>query len=337
MKHLFLCINIFAILLTSQSSVANESPQAAIQAPLAKQKLLLDIVQTSNGKFIAVGERGHILLSNSGQEWQQVEVPTQATLVAVDFVDDNVGYVVGHDNTILKTQDGGNTWTLQNFDPAAEKPFLDVLFFDANHGITIGAYGQFYRTKDGGVTWVREDHIEVLPEEDVEYLAEVKEEDLELYHEELGSILPHFNRLKLVGDVLYMVGEVGLIARSTDLGLHWQLLEEIYPGSFFDIAAVDDVLVVGGLRGHVFRSEDNGANWSEVETGVTSSINSIEVSSDGSLYVFMNNGNMLASTDKGKSFENHPFTDGKAVINGKAQNDELVLVTEVGVKTVTLK
>ena len=44
---------------------------------------------------------------------------------------------MGHDAAILHTTDGGKTWTLQNFQPELEKPFLDVLFLDNQHGFAM--------------------------------------------------------------------------------------------------------------------------------------------------------------------------------------------------------
>ena len=42
--------------------------------PRASQSLLLDTVQTAAGYF-TVGERGHILVSEDGREWKQVQSP----------------------------------------------------------------------------------------------------------------------------------------------------------------------------------------------------------------------------------------------------------------------
>jgi photosystem II stability/assembly factor-like uncharacterized protein len=75
------------------------------QAPLVAKSLLLDIIHTDS-KFIAVGERGHILLSSDGKQWSQADVPNLSTLTALDFAGNN-GWAVGHDATILKSNDGG--------------------------------------------------------------------------------------------------------------------------------------------------------------------------------------------------------------------------------------
>ena len=128
------------------NSASNPVPLSARAAPLASQSLLLDITKINPSTLVAVGERGHILLSSDGQQWQQASVPVQSTLTAVYFVDETHGWAVGHDATILATIDGGLSWQIQQYLPKVEKPLLDVLFSDKDNGIAIGAYGLFYRT-----------------------------------------------------------------------------------------------------------------------------------------------------------------------------------------------
>jgi photosystem II stability/assembly factor-like uncharacterized protein len=61
---------------------------------------MLDFAE-GDQRAIAVGERGHVLVSESRSDWRQVEgVPTRATLTAVAAVGDHA-WAVGHDGTIL--------------------------------------------------------------------------------------------------------------------------------------------------------------------------------------------------------------------------------------------
>ena len=61
--------------------------------------------------LVAVGERGHVLVSqDGGAAWTQAEVPTRALLTGVHMHDAKLGWAVGHDEVVLRTQDGGATW-----------------------------------------------------------------------------------------------------------------------------------------------------------------------------------------------------------------------------------
>jgi photosystem II stability/assembly factor-like uncharacterized protein len=317
------------------SNLASAQALTARIAPLAAQSLLLDIANVNQSSLVAVGERGHILTSNDGETWLQAQVPSQATLTAVFFIDHLHGWAVGHDATILATTDAGQTWTVQQHFPHVEKPLLDVVFRDQNNGIAIGAYGLFYRTADGGNNWQAEFHDEFLMVEDREYLQELKSQDDEAYRDEQSSILPHFNRVVADGRTLYLVGEIGLIAKSNDFGMSWQPFDEIYPGSFYDITrTLEGNLLVIGLRGHVFRSLKNGTPWQESTTPSKALLNSIVLAGDGRIFLLGNNGTLLESDDDGASFTKRNQKDGKALIAGVWFNEQIVAVSDVGIKII---
>ena len=307
----------------------------AMQAPLASKSLMLDIIKINDNKLVAVGERGHILLSNDAITWRQANVPLRTTLTAVYFVDESHGWAVGHDATILFSSDGGENWEVQQFLHEKEKPLLDVTFKDNLQGIAIGAYGQLYRTNDGGKNWTFEFHGEFLLPEDLEYLDELKQEDEEAYLDEQSSILAHFNSIFKDGRTLYMVGEVGLIAKSSDFAKKWLPFDEIYQGSFNDISRTHQGnLLVVGLRGNVFRSLKNGTPWQHIKTGTQALLNSIVLGDNGSIYVLGNNGVILKSDDDGISFSLNPQADGKSLISGVWFKNQLIIVSEVGIKVI---
>ena len=323
-------------LLISFSVNANTEISSSLKLPLAAQSLLLDITLVNNSKLVAVGERGHILTSSDAISWQQANVPIQSTLTKTFFVNASLGWAIGHDASILQTKDGGDNWKVQQYLPSSEMPLFDVLFKDKYNGIVIGAYGQFYRTIDGGQNWTFEFHQEFLLADDVEYLNELKLEDEEAYLDERASILPHFNRVFQDGRTLYMVGEIGLIAKSNDFGKTWRSFQDVYQGSFFDVTRTEQGnLLIVGLRGNVFRSVNNGATWSNSPTGTTSSLNSIVLGEDSTISLLGNNGTYLVSKDDGKTFTSHAQLDGKPLIAGVWFNGKIIAVSDAGIKTVS--
>ncbi|MCW8834288.1 MAG: YCF48-related protein [Colwellia sp.] len=331
--------SLFLLSLLTQVCVAADSSSLSpsVKAPLASKSLLLDITSIGQEKLIAVGERGHILLSTDGQTWQQASVPVQTTLTSVFFFNEQLGWAVGHDGIILHSQDAGQTWQIQQFKPELEKPLLDIVFKSPLEGVAIGAYGMFFRTIDGGQTWQNEFHDEFLLPDDADYLAELKQEDEEAYLDEASSILPHFNRLVVDGRTLYLVGEIGLIAKSNDFGISWQPFDEIYQGSFFDLARTQKGnLLVVGLRGHVFRSLQNGTPWQQIPTDTTALINDIVLADNNRIFLLANNGTLLESVDDGLNYRIRMQKDGKALIAGVWFKNQLIVVSDVGVKVIAL-
>jgi photosystem II stability/assembly factor-like uncharacterized protein len=321
---------ILSVLFFVESGISQESIQS-YQAPLVAESLLLDISQTDT-KLVAVGERGHILLSSDGKQWSQADVPNLSTLTAIDFVDNN-GWAVGHDATILKSHDGGENWEVQYYAPENERPFLDVLFFNKNQGIAVGAYGVFYRTSNAGKTWAPEMHPEFLNPDDQEYLNEIKEEDEAFYLQEMASILPHLNRLSQKGERTYIAGEAGLLAFSDNYGVSWQKMEINYYGSFFDIVHTEsDRIFAVGLRGSLFEYNSKEKRWNSLKSGTTSSLNSIISIDSTTSLVVGNNGAQVTIGPQQVSFIKSK--NGKSIMNGISKDNVIVTVTDIGIQQI---
>lgn len=328
-KNLTLCA---ALALGTSFAASAEQPTAAMSSHLAKDNLLTDIT-VSGGKLIAVGERGHIVYSTDGVNWQQANVPVSVLLTAVDFVDNKVGFAVGHDATLLKTTDGGENWQIVNHQPEIDKPLLNVSAI-GQQIIAVGAYGLYWHSNDSGQTWSNEFHDELLVEDDRLYLEDLKQFEPEAYDEEKQFMLPHFNDVALVDDQLLMAGEAGFLASSEDKGHTWKLIEADYFGSYFSIADSEEGVQVAGLRGNLFTSSDQGKSWSALPTSVAATINDSFVAGDD-VYHFANSGNLFYSIDGG-AFKVHTFDDGKAVMSGVIKDKTMYLATEAGIKSLAV-
>ncbi|MGY0215918.1 WD40/YVTN/BNR-like repeat-containing protein [Endozoicomonadaceae bacterium StTr2] len=224
---------------------AKPSSELAMPTELASRSLLLDIDRLPDSeRLVAVGERGHIVFSDDhGTTWKQATVPTRQMLTAAVFPTAEVGYAVGHDAVILKTEDGGKSWNKVYSDLELEKPLMDVWFRDADYGIAVGAYGLILRTRDGGKSW--EDLYDAVENED-EF---------------------HYNAIAPLGEGLMIVGEAGTLYRSLDEGESWETLYGEYDGSYFGLISLPgkNQALAHGLRGNVYRTRDGGDNWQQVE------------------------------------------------------------------------
>jgi photosystem II stability/assembly factor-like uncharacterized protein len=253
--------------------------------PRAIESLILDVA-ISGTRRIAVGERGHVLISDDGRSWQQVaDVPTRATLTAVAARGDDA-LAVGHDGVIIRSRDAGRSWQLvhanpysaDDDDPHNGVPLLDVLLLEDGRGFAIGAYALMLRTDDGGETWdeVRLPKPEGAPEEDASDAADddgswLMDADELTIDEEAD---PHLNAIARLDDgTLFVVAERGAGFRSVDGGASWERRTLPYDGSMFGLLAFDSSrLLAFGLRGNALESTDAGLSWTEVDTGTSLSL-----------------------------------------------------------------
>lgn len=302
----------------AEAAAVPVKPRPSEAAPLAARTLLLSIVN-SGKHLIAVGDRGHVLASNDGANWAQVEVPVRATLTDVTFADESHGWAVGHDAVILHTQDAGRSWQLQNFQPELEKPFMDVLFLDTQHGMAVGAYGLFLVTEDGGANWTE---LDAPP---------IREEEL------------HFNDVMRLGNgEIFIVGETGMMGISAD-GQTWERLESPYEGSIYGaLPRGERGALVFGLRGNAFVTDDvRSGQWTQVQTGTVASFFGGTVLPNGDAALVGLAGEVAVVGNDGKvrltKIDAMAGVTGSGTLSGAVPWDGgLLAVGELGVSTVGL-
>lgn len=284
--------------------------------PRAASSLMLDIVDAGD-RAVAVGERGHILVSETRRDgWRQIEnVQTRTNLTAVTAAGGGRVYAVGHDGIVLRSDDGGLTWTRkrvvlfskENPDPRNGAPLLDVLFTDADNGFAVGAYATLIRTSDGGESW---QYVDILnrgsaaapTEEELAKDPDAPALDDDSWNFDSADLAldeetdPHLNGIARTGNGnLFIVAERGAAFRSTDGGATWQRIQLPYQGSMFGvIGGAGDHVLCFGLRGNVFESNDLGTTWEKRETGTELSLMGGAVGADGSAVLVGGNGIVLS-------------------------------------------
>ncbi|WNC70433.1 YCF48-related protein [Thalassotalea psychrophila] len=296
---LFACVGIFCSTLAyAQGDALNET---SVISARAEHSLIMDISKTET-KLIAVGERGHIVIQQSGQKkWSQVQVPVRVTLTSTFFIDDQNGWAVGHDGVVLSTTDGGQQW----------QKLLDG---DTVNKMMIGYAEQLVENILNEIAVANEEEIDELNErlENFQYFVDdsyafgdegASRPFLDVWFNNknegfivgaYGLILRttdagkswtpwteklnnmdgfHLNAINQIGDDLYIAAEAGTLFHSTDKGQTWNSLESPYEGSFFGIVGhQDQTLIAFGLRGNAFISHNKGNQWLKIETGVDSSL-----------------------------------------------------------------
>jgi photosystem II stability/assembly factor-like uncharacterized protein len=302
----------------------------AVKSDMADQSLIF-AVKKFDGRYFAVGHRGHILYSDDGGDtWTQAEVPVRSSILDIHFPTPELGWAAGHEGVILHSSDGGKTWVKQydglrygtegkalyeKFaaeDPndtlfpylvdemdfaisqGADKPIFKIYFLDDKRGYAVGAYGMVLNTLDGGKTWTH--RLETI-------------ENDSFYHVFDFAPLPGEKRFFLAGEAgTFLVADVSGPYEER----HAKKVHSIpWEGSFFtSVDTADGAIVVGGLRGRMFRTADAGQTWTVSEKPPTSSIVDSTRLPDGSLIAVGIAGEVLRSTDNGNNFEKLPIGTG---------------------------
>ncbi len=233
------------VALTIGYTFSPKSPPQAELLATRPDRVQINGLLNLGARVVAVGERGSILLSDDqGVSWQPASVATQrnATLTAVVALDAKRLLTVGHDGWILRSEDAGSSWQEIRYDSDLGEPLLGIWTDGGDSVMAFGSFGKFYQSLDGGQTWAP------------------RQLDIDSAH--LNSMAGGNDGRRM------LVGEQGLVLRTTDSGQHWQPLPAFYSGSLFGIVHLSaNNWVTYGMRGHVFVSHDFGDSWTQIKLG----------------------------------------------------------------------
>lgn len=330
--------------MAQNSTEVLDSP--ALPSSLAQQSLMLDLA-AKDKQLIAVGSRGHILLSaNSGHSWQQAQVPVRSDLTTVFIQNATLAYAAGHDGVILRSTDGGHNWQklldgrdlaalhLNYYRPLAEqqperyaallqeaellatqgadKAWLDIYFLNDQVGFVVGAFNLMLKTEDGGTTWLPWSEYSPNP---------------------MGL---HLHSITQLGQQLWITGEQGLVLKGSLDGKQLEKLEMPYQGTLFGAVAVANSVVLYGLRGHALASEDQGQTWQMLNLGTQANLTGAVVTAEQELYLSSQVGEIWYSKDTGQSFQLVPQTMAVPVMALALSSDSIFMAGWKGVKPVAV-
>lgn len=198
------------------------------------------------------------LSSWSQAEWQTLNASSQSwRFEDLFFVNEEVGWAVDGAGLILKTSNGGQSWTQQMSAPNLYFRSVEFINEDIGFVATLGGSGsnaQLFKTLDGGDTW---NEITNLPQTVVGIC---------------GMSAPDENTIYLTGT--FWTG--AFVMKSEDQGNSWTYtsLGNMANGLVdIDFISADRGLVVGqsaqgtGLRAIILGTEDGGDTWQVRSTG----------------------------------------------------------------------
>lgn len=342
--------------------------QISAKAPTS---MLIDVVN-NNGRLVTVGERGHILFSDSAaRSWTQADVPVSVTLTAVFFASAKKGWAVGHDAVVLHTRDGGRTWQKQ-LDGTKINQLMLARLHQLIH-IKFRALKLAQKKSDKA-----QQHALSMELEDLDFfLSDVEMAvqegptrplmDLWFKNEHEGIVIGsygiilgtadagatwvplldridnpqglHYYGITQCGSALFIAGESGMLFRSDDWGKNWQALTSPYKGSFFGITGSPNgrFVIAFGLGGATFYSHDQGERWSVSYMNSQASVSGGAVLADDSVCLAGVDGTLMRSTDSGRSFTRLSSRFPGAIALTGTDTGDLVVVGLKGIAVVNVE
>jgi len=304
--------------------LVSESRTEWRQVPDVPTRSTLTAVSAVGDAVWAVGHDGTIIASrDGGLTWtlQRRDVldttsdapfdPRQGVpLLDILMLSPTHGFAIGAYSQLLRTDDGGDTWTFVSTKPAAAA--LDAAEADA---------------ADADQDNVGDEDNWTFSDEDLAMDAIAE---------------PHFNAIARTGSgALFIVGERGTAFRSRDDGKSWERLLLPYGGSMFGVIAYGgDHVVAFGMRGNVYESRDLGDTWEAIDTETELSLMGGAAYGDAGFVLVGANGIVLLRADGDASLQTQIYTNAAQetpVLAGVLvrPNRSLVVTGEKGVDAFT--
>jgi photosystem II stability/assembly factor-like uncharacterized protein len=185
----------------------------------------------------AVGDGGTLLETFDDASWEVRRI-TDHDLFAVSCVDNDVGWAVGAQGSILHTRDGGWSWPKQASGVMSTLRAVSFAFGDddAEVGLAAGDDGALLATQDGGDNW---------------------------FFAHTTSATLRGTAITAGASLLVAVGDGGLVARSTSRGAAFEVSRIPGAGDLFDVALDES----GGLAlavdsaGNIWASRDQAKTF----------------------------------------------------------------------------
>ena len=191
---------------------------------------------------VAVGDssgKGMIFRSGDGGRTWSVRLRRIGVLLEdCCFISPDSGFVVGASSVILRTSDGGMSWSQIASLPVSSS-FNGVHFVTPRIGAVVGGGGAILRTTDAGATWINQTNSAYgLPLQDVHFATP---------------------------STGLAVGFLGTVLRTVNGGSTWSKINAGTTETLNGVAFADsDHAVIVGAKARILRSVDRGENWSAV-------------------------------------------------------------------------
>ncbi len=222
-------------------------------------------------------------------EWEELNSGTDINLTAVHFTDELTGHIVGgvtwFSGSYLQTNDGGDTWTVEEI---SNKQFFDIEFNANGIGHAVGIDGYlFSATESPYDEWT----FHRMPRWDILR----------------GVCFNSRNEGVLVGGIAFAEGAIMVVAPDYTVPV-----KDTFPNQLEAVCYSDDNTIHAVGYGLVLRSTDAGQTWVETETS-DDFFQAITFPSSSIGYIVGYNGTILKTTDSGSSWKQLRNGDAIAV------------------------
>ena len=233
-----------------------------------------DVEIISDNVMVGVANGGNIWVTTNATApiptWTNRSVDMVHDVTDVEFSDTSNGMAVATEGVLLRTSDGGVSWTQEHVD--SSNPLHGLVQISASTWAAAGGGLNIVRSVDSGATWT--------------YALSGQKTwwDVSMSTQAIG----------------WRVGTDGSIEKTTNGGSVWVAQTSNTQSDLFGVRALSEQRAVAvGRDGAIVTTSDGGTTWTPRTSGVSVELQMVDALSGTAVWAVGDQGTILQSTDNG--------------------------------------
>ena len=211
--------------------------------------------------------------TDQGSNWHE-HLRTDVKLNSIGFYN-NTGFIVCDAGCYYKSTDRGSTWSFFN-NVNTINNLLSVSFIDENQLWIGGTGGSIFKSTNAGLKW------------------QTKSRNI---------LKNNLSKVEVVDSTVYIIGQPGLIIKSTDLGNHFEKQNTNSTSTLTDIEFINES--TGFVCGNqiFLKTTNGGINWQNINTGLADYYFNLSFINENTGWIGSRYGKYMKTTNGGENWQ----------------------------------
>ena len=274
--------------------------------------------------------------------WQN-PLPQGNTILNIQFINENIGWMMGDYGTILKTNDGGKNWTF--LDSKTNNMIYSFQFISQDTGWACAYEGIILKTIDGGENWIRQDSGRAWFLNSICFVDKNKgwavDASSQLFQTTNGGeywTIQNFSG-QYLNSIFFLNKDLGWICgsnrifKTSDSGQSWTSFDISLRYGIKEVIFIDSLNGWGiGSFGSIAKTTDAGETWIEQLYTDADNFYSIKFNNHQDGFVVGSFGRIYFTTDSGNTWKLKKMKyDDQTLYDISIKNSNYFIVGESGV------